>query len=601
MEKINHPKNILKLSLKITLFMILSDLLIFFLIDKSKGNFILYSLIAAFILLFVFSFKLLDEIKTNLSDLKKESLYVNYPVRIMLFLLSISIILLGSAIYLVNINPSAASAAFIFSFFMTSICMMVPTIMLLVYMFFIVPAFVIPAIRKNKNILYLKVITILFFLLFIACFIYASFNRFDRTYNFYKQTEFKGSKLSLNYSTAYLQLSDRISPYAKKKMSRNIAKVPFFYLSEPIQYSNIFDADRFCRALGAKVPNYLEAYHIVFNRFDTFGDKYYWTSDKDGDIPLVLHFKNMSFVVERLPMNVKPELYCLITSEKDYEVRHKYTFHRDIHMENEDAIKTATNKKFNINLFKDITKMEYGNQNEISQNPSNGAVVAKEKKHVSFSVKEVSQDVLTQLIQQGYAYNPSDYIQKEYEINDATLVSKIRGNTNNIRLCYYPFVDYGNMGISKEKEIWQQSFCSPAFDLVSQEPVLKTRYEKDSYCYASGGRLPNIPELAGILKTLGVSQINKKYWVNTKVKDSITGSPMPISVYYKDLRFMAVEQAQEGSNEQAYVYCIKKPAVSSIVLANYKSRFPNESGSYYARIICPACKYYEVPDVILQH
>ncbi len=313
MQNSKHPRNMFIISLKVTFLLILADLFIFFVLGQSKSSFTINSLIAVCILFFVFSFKLQRQMEISMEGLKKESLYINFPIRILLFLVIISLILLASSICLVCINPSAANAAFIFTFFMSMVSMLMPTLLLLVYMYFIVPAFIIPSVKKRDQVSHIRMITILVLFLFILLMLYVGFKKFDKTQNFYKQTDFKGSKLSLNYSTGYLQLSNKITPYAKKKMSVNKAKVPFFYLSEPISYANYFDADRFCRALGAKVPNYLEAYHIVFNRFDTFGDKYYWTSDKDGDIPLVLHFKNMSFVVERLPENGKPELYCLLS------------------------------------------------------------------------------------------------------------------------------------------------------------------------------------------------------------------------------------------------------------------------------------------------
>ena len=99
-------------------------------------------------------------------------------------------------------------------------------------------------------------------------------------------------------------------------------------------------------------------------------------------------------------------------------------------------------------------------------------------------------------------------------------------------------------------------------------------------------------------KTLAMTKPNIKFWTNTKVYDS-AGNLAPVYVYFKDGRFLKVETASENSNETAYTFCVTKPKVPSIVLANYKSRFPNTNGSYYARMQCPSCKYYEVPDVIL--
>ncbi len=596
MKKKNSSRELLKLNLLATLMIAGVDLLIFFLSDKSKSSFVISSIYTSFIILFIYMLMLIKLLERKLNAVKMEVMTINYPTSILTFFCILFVILIASAVCLFSINPEAAKISLIFTFFMSSILMFLPSFLLLVYIHFIVPAFVIPAIKNRKS---LKNIGTLLLILFALLFFSGGFHlikRFNTSHHIEKQTDFKGAKLSINYSTMHLKLGKNVSDYAKKLMSRDTAKVPFFYLEEPIPYSDYREADVFCRALGARVPNYLETYNIVFNRYDTFGDKYYWTSNKDGDMPLVLHFNNMSFEITRLPQNIKPELYCIVSSEKDYEVRSTYTFHRNLDYEIKETFNRDTGKTFNPDFIKDLMKIEnIPQQTNPPQIPPPAMNINQEKKHVNFSVKEVSQDVFNQLLMKGYSYNSSDTIPQTYETNDAMLSSVLNRNTNKIRLCYYPFTDYGDMNIMQEKEIWQQSFCSPAFDLTNGTPVLKTRHEKDSYCISTGGRLPNIPELTGIIKTINFSRPNVRFWTNNTVNQ------LPVYVYYKDGRFLKAEIASPNSNDQAYAFCIRKPEVPSSVIANYKSRFPNTEGKYYARMQCPSCQYYEVPDVILQH
>ena len=345
--------------------------------------------------------------------------------------------------------------------------------------------------------------------------------------------------------------------------------------------------------MNARVPDHLEAYHIVFNKFDTFGEKYYWTSEKDGKYPLVLHYKNMSYKIIRKPENITPVTYCIAKRNANYGVGGRHFFYRNI-KKSETSSSKQEKKNIDLEFFKDIAEKEI-EQTQIFKQQEDTKKVFEEKKYVNFSVKEVSREYLQELMNKGYYYNPELTIRKEYEINDLTFYTKVRENTNNIKLCHYPFTEFGSLNINEEKQIWQQSFCSPAFELIEQNPVIKSRYEKEAYCYTKGGRLPNIPELNGILKTLGKNESNVKYWTNHKINGTDD-----VIVYYKDSRFLQVQTLKNKEIDSAYVYCIKKAKNPSKIVANYKSRFRNVDGKFYAGQKCSNCYYYEVPDVILQ-
>ena len=597
----SRTKELFRLNLSASIIAVVVNLLLFIFLDRAKHNFTLISTYANLIILFWYLKTLLDSFKDKLNVYKREVLYISYPVNILFLLIFLASVLVVSMIYLLKVNPDAANLTFVFTFFMSTLGVMTPTIVLLVFINFIVPAFIIPTVKNSKNTLF-RILLYVLFALFLLFILYSGFIRFNEVSNFDKQARFKVSRLTVKYATNYLQIANEVSPRAKQLMSRDTVTVPFLYTSDSFTYGNYDDASIFCRSLDASVPNYLEIYHIIFNRFDTFGEKYYWTSDKDGlgkEIPLVLHFKNMSYEIVRKPEGVNPELFCVAPAETDYRLGSKKYFQRNFQIERKNTIeklsKTPVKEK---DILKDLIKME-NKTKQVYPPPGVDLAVNREKKHVNFSVKEVPQDVFERLLQQGYVYNSSDTIRREFEINEVALNNVVRNTTNNIKLCYYPFAEYGDLGMNAEKEIWEQSFCSPAFDITSVSPALKTKNEKDSYCMANGGRLPNIPELIGIIKTLGITKTNVQFWTNNKVHTA-NGEIAPVFVYFKDGRFLKVEAAPSTVNGQAYAFCVKKPKIPSIVIANYKSKFHNTDGSYYARMKCPSCKYYEVPDVILQ-
>jgi hypothetical protein len=598
-KKVQYKKDLLKLNVIFTLLLCVINLVIFFFIDSSKENFTHLSAYSTGALFFIYLITFTLKIKKDILNLKKEAFYVNYPISIAILFALLLFVLVINSLMLFVVNKDAMNLTSIFTLFMSTISMLFPSILFVIFVFFIIPAVILPTlnIKPNSKAKPEFIISLLFFI-FLAFCGYSLVNKAVKTNNFEAIDKFKSSKLAIKYSTTFLKLADNINVYSKKKMSFDKIEVPFFYTSDSFPYANYDEAESFCNSMNARVPNYLEIYHIVFDKFDTFGEKYYWTSNKDGQFDLVLHYKNMSYTIERKPSNVKPLLYCIDNNSKDYGYKNKQYFYRDMNKVQKNSIKKLTEKPFNFESLKDIIgqdKQIPPTQNEIAVEQVN-----KEKKLVNFSVKEVSPEVFKQLISAGYNYNPTLYVKREYETNDAFFTSKVHTNTDKIRLCYYPFTDYDNIGINKERQIWEQSFCSPSFDLINKTPVLKGKSEKDAYCYANDGRLPNIPELAAIIKVAGNPAINVKYWTNNKVKDSSSPYSDPVLVYYENSRFMKVQPVVQNTQESAYVYCIKQSQNPSKVIANYKSKFQNVEGNYYAKQRCPNCHYYEVPDTILQ-
>ncbi|MBQ8886120.1 MAG: hypothetical protein IJY61_00270 [Candidatus Gastranaerophilales bacterium] len=584
--------DLLMLNLLFTVFVIAINIFAFIFINSGKDGFTRISAYANGALFFGYIVMLSELARKNVMELKKEALYINYPVYIGAFLGFNIVTLLFSAICLFSVNPEAANVTFIFTFFMSTIAMLFPSILMLVFMFFVVPAFIIPALSNRKN----KPSNFILKFLFICFLGFCIFNVLNAVYKIStikNQKKFKSAKLTMKYSSEFLKFKD-VGSYTIKLLSRNDVSIPLFYTQDTIPLKEQYEAEIFCNSMGARVPDYLETYNIVFNKFDTFGEKYYWTSDKDGKHSLVLHYKNMSYNIVRKPEGVTPVTYCVAKDNTNYGFGAKHFFYREVEEIKKEA-QTANKKPFDMDFFKELTSKDIEQTYTNQQKQAFQQPVEQEKKYVNFSVKEVSQEILNDLLAKGYYYNPDLTIRPEYETNDAKFLPRIRMNSNDIRLCYYPFAEYGNMSLSDEQQIWQQSFCSPAFELIETSPVLKSRFEKEAYCYTKGGRLPNIPELTGILKTLGRTQAKTKYWTNNKINNS-----EDVLVYYKDARFMQVQKLKNNEIDNAYVYCIKNSKSPSRIIANYNSRFRNVSGKNYASLKCPSCYYYEVPDVILQ-
>ncbi len=590
MKKPVLKRYLVKINFFITFLVILVNIAAFVLTGGDKNNFITFCFYANGFLFFLYFYLFNKLTKKHLLEIKNEALYINYPVNIISFLFFLLLIIIVSAICLFIVNKDALNVTFIFTFFMSTISMLFPSLILISMMFFIVPAFIIPGIdmnRKNKS-------DFSFYLLFILFIIYIIFFAYKLTLDgilSFKQDKFKSSKLTVGYTTEFLKLKD-ISAYGKKKLSRNEAKIPFFYTKNTFPYNNLRDAENFCRSIDARLPNYLEIYHLVFNRFDTFGEKYYWTSDKDGEIPIVLHFKNMSFETIKKPDNVTPLVYCVQDIDADNQYANKIYFYKNKPSDSMEQVKISQTANFKIPKMQISQEYEYNSPEQIPEQN-----IKEEKKHVNFSVKEVPYEYFNRLLAAGYYYDPKISIKQEFETNDFVFESKIQREGKHIKLCYFPFTDYSEMDLNSEMQIWKQSFCSPAFDLVEYQPVLKNAYEKDAYCYSRGGRLPNIPELAGILKTLKVKDIGVGYWTNNKITANVSSGEIPVIAYYNDSRFMKVKTPE--ADEKAYAFCVKKPKIPSSVIANYKSRFSGVDGNYYAKLKCPDCYYYELPDTVL--
>ena len=150
-SNVQKPKELLKINIITTILVIISDLLIFFFFESSKDKFTILSTYANGIIFFIYLLLFSSKVKRNILDLKKEALYINYPLNIGAFFIFLFLILIASTICLISVNKDAANITFIFTFFMSTISMLFPSIILLVFIYFAIPAIIIPSISIQKR------------------------------------------------------------------------------------------------------------------------------------------------------------------------------------------------------------------------------------------------------------------------------------------------------------------------------------------------------------------------------------------------------------------------------------------------------------------
>lgn len=571
-----------------TFVIIVCNWLAFTIADSNKNTLVSLNIFFSCLIFFLYRFKISALVNSHWLSIKKELMYINYPFTIGAFFILIFSIFGFDVYQLSTINKEALNTTFIFTYFMSTISVLMPSILLLVYMYLLSPAIILPSLEERKR---KKILDILVFALFLMFILFSTFqivgNAIEKL-NLSKMEKFKAAKLPVQYSTQFLKYTDLSEP-VREKLSRQKVEVPFLYTTKGYKFNTYEAAQQFCASMNAKVANHLEIYNIIFHRFDTFGEKYYWTSDKAGRNNLVLHFKNMSYEIMKKPKDISAVVYCTSSVSKDYKMfEQKYFFKNKPVQIGDDKLKIDAKKNFDIDKMQTGTdKQGFKRQQTPPQTEDDTSA-----KHVNFNVKHVPLEYFNELLDEGYYYETKVKINNYYASSEQQLRSKIneKRDRKNIKLCYYPFTEYTNMTINDEIQIWRQSFCSPSFELVNQTPEIKSANAKDAYCYANGGRVASIPETMGIIKTLNINADGSKFWTNAK-----TNVQAPVAINVIDGQSIEVD----NSSQNAYTFCVKKSANPSNIIANFKSRFRGVEGSSYARNICPNCKYYEVPDTVL--
>lgn len=577
-----------------TFFIIFVNVLSFLFCDSNKNTFFILSTIFNVFLFFLYRFCINSLIKSKWYLLKNEIMYVNYPVRIFIGFGILCAILVTNMLIIRKVNEAALNIAFSTAFFINTVIILIPSILFLIYMFLLMPAFIIPSYeikRNKKSDKYLFVIFIIFLLSVSVKFIFDGFFSPD----FIKRDKFKIAKMVFSASDDFLKYTD-LSEVTEENLKESELEIPFLYTVEGFPANSYYIAESFCDSIGAKVATHKEIYNIIFNRFDLFGEKYYWTSDTAGKNRLLLHFKNMNYEIVKATGNEKPVVYCTSSYNRENKGVTKYFYKTPV-------IDYGTDEK-------DTGKTSYSTQNDnMNYNTGDGyntgageygqpPVDVQKSGFVNFTIKHVSPQYLNEMINKGYNYSfEPPRRQDMYSQGSYYSTSRMLKENSEIRLCYFPFIDYENFSVGDEVQIWQQNFCYPRFETLSVPPAFKTRYEKDAYCMANGGRLPNIAELVAILKLNNEDIYSYKFWTNINIASSDSGLKNPVAITFAKDDLVVPEIIREP-REQAVAYCVKNPKTRPGLISNFKSHYAQYDGSYYAKSLCYNCKYYEMPDMV---
>ncbi|MCD7879633.1 MAG: hypothetical protein LUG16_06860 [Candidatus Gastranaerophilales bacterium] len=616
--KNKRNKQLLKTNLSFFIIVIFINVVLCLLTGLNKDIFFVLCVVVTSVLFIIYNQILRSIINSNWTWIKDEYNNTNYPAIIGSFFILLFIILIFTLIFLLYINPDAFSITFLVPLFTKILTMLIPSGIFLVYIFLIIPAFILPSLKEKKhNISFIrKIVYAVLFLVILIC-TADLISKIQNAGEIQNKDKYKTTIMRIKYSENHLKYTD-ISDDTKYKLNRESANIPYLYTVDSFIFDDWESAKSFCESLNARIPNYLEIYYIVFNKFETIGDKYYWTNNFAGKYNILLHFKNMTYeLIKNTGEEKSPILYCVSNIPEDSSrVKNKYLYKTPRYSVNGNTSihgDISTNGAIQIDTpeinYDGTTEIKTGEIHSKGTVKTGGSVnvdtnTADERKYINFSIKFVNEKKFNELLEYGYYYNPDTQANPYYETSTETLNNKLQTEKDNdkniIRMCYYPFTNYGNLTLQNEKQIWQQSFCSPAYEIINTTPVLKTNSEKEQYCASLGGRLPNIPELSSILKIYGLNSVGIKYWTNNKISVEKKYFQSSIALYYSDIRFVETAAFEQASKETAYTFCIKNTSPSSNTIANYSSRFKGENGSYYAKMICPSCRYVEMPDTILQ-
>ncbi len=601
-KKVYVSKYLRNNNILFTIAIIICNILIFTISDSNKNTAVSLSIFFNGAIFFIYRLRTSVIAQTHWLAVKKELMYINYPVTIAAFFALIFVIFCCDVYWLSTINKDALNVTFAFTYFMSTISILLPSILMLAYMYLVTPAFIIPSKEKLQNRGKSDLTILILFIIFIVFSFSQLLSNVINSFNFGKREKFKAAKLPVQYSTEYLKYTDLTKPVITKLKAQKL-KTPFLYTTEGFKFTNYNTAERFCRSMNARVATHKEIYNIIFHRFDTFGEKYYWTSDYAGRNNLVLHFKNMSYEIMKKPEGVTPVVYCTSDSSSNYRFFEQPYFFKNKPVEIESE-RLKVNQKLKVSQKKEVKVDKYrtsGDNYDYKKiaAPQYPPPPNKIPKHVNFNVKHVTAQYFNELLSKGYVYDSQSKMNSYYVSNESRLrqTMQIDRTRNNVNLCYYPFTEYPNLTISEQKQVWKGSFCSPSFGLVNQTPELKTQHEKDAFCYAYGGRVANIPEIMGIIKSFGGNRTGQKFWIGTKVTDPYTYAQKAVAVRIVDGESVIVEPVT--TNEKIFTYCVKRSQKPSNIIANFKSRYRGENGKSYAMTKCPTCKYYEVPDTVL--
>ena len=150
-KNIYKTNYILKTNLSFSLIIFILNIIAYNLSSSNKDKFVTLSIFVNCLVFFLYRLRMSKLTDKYWLALKKELMYINYPAAIGGIFLLILCVLAVCIIWLGAINREALNSIFIFSFFMSIITMLLPSIIMVVYMFLINPAFILPSLQEKKR------------------------------------------------------------------------------------------------------------------------------------------------------------------------------------------------------------------------------------------------------------------------------------------------------------------------------------------------------------------------------------------------------------------------------------------------------------------
>ena len=166
-------------NLLFTCLVVICNVIAFFIADSNKNTIISLNIFFNCLIFFLYRFRVNALVNKNWLAIKKELMYINYPIIVGLFFLLFAGIFCFDIYCLSKVNRDALNVTFIFTYFMSTISMLLPSILMLSYMHLFYPAILLPAFNEKKR---KRKTDILVFILFILFLLTNSFSLFFLQY-----------------------------------------------------------------------------------------------------------------------------------------------------------------------------------------------------------------------------------------------------------------------------------------------------------------------------------------------------------------------------------------------------------------------------------
>ena len=159
-------------NLLFTFLVVVCSIITFLIADSNKTTVISLSIFFNCLIFFLYRFRVNSLVNKNWLAIKKELMYINYPIIVGLFFILFAGIFCYDVFCLSKINREALNATFIFTYFMSTISMLLPSILMLAYMHLFYPAILLPSFGEKKR---KRKTDILVFVLFILFLLFSAF------------------------------------------------------------------------------------------------------------------------------------------------------------------------------------------------------------------------------------------------------------------------------------------------------------------------------------------------------------------------------------------------------------------------------------------